>query len=58
MEKRTMSVNDVALYFGLHKDTIYDLVKENKIPHIKIGGSIFFLLEVLEKWMVDSMKER
>ncbi|RDW17498.1 DNA-binding protein [Oceanobacillus arenosus] len=56
MEKRTMSVEDVAIYLGLHKDTIYDLVKEKKIPHIKIGGRIFFLEEVLEKWMLENMR--
>ncbi|PAV27779.1 hypothetical protein CIL05_20080 [Virgibacillus profundi] len=57
MEKRTMSVEDVAIYLGLHKDTIYDLVKGKKIPHIKIGGRIFFLVDVLEKWMMERMQE-
>ncbi|AXI08494.1 DNA-binding protein [Oceanobacillus zhaokaii] len=56
MEKRTMSVEDVAIYLGLHKDTIYDLVKEKKIPHIKIGGRIFFLEEVLERWMMENIR--
>ncbi|RDW19673.1 helix-turn-helix domain-containing protein [Oceanobacillus chungangensis] len=56
MEKRTMSVEDVAIYLGLHKDTIYDLVKEKKIPHIKIGGRIFFLEEVLERWMLENIR--
>ncbi|MBU5465832.1 helix-turn-helix domain-containing protein [Virgibacillus sp. MSJ-26] len=55
MQKRTMSVQDVALYFGLHKDTVYDLVKENKLPHFKVGGRILFLEDVLEKWMMDNM---
>lgn len=50
-----MSVQDVALYFGLHKDTVYDLVKENKLPHFKVGGRILFLEDVLEKWMMDNM---
>ena len=57
MRKQIMSVDDVAAYFGLHKDTIYDLVRENKIPHIRLGGRIFFLEDVLEKWMMDNMKD-
>ena len=57
MEKRTMSVGDVAVYLGLHKDTIYDLVKEKKIPHKKIGGRIFFLVDVLERWLMEGMQE-
>jgi len=55
MQKRIMSVQDVALYFGLHKDTIYDLVKEKKLPHFKVGGRILFHADVLEKWMMDNM---
>jgi len=57
MEKRTMSVEDAAGYFGLHKDTVYELVKEKKLPHIRIGGRIFFLVEVLEEWMKENMKD-
>lgn len=56
MEQRTMSVADVADYLGLHTDTIYDLVKEKEIPHIKIGRRIFFMEDVLEKWMIEKMK--
>lgn len=56
MNKSIMTVEDVARYFGLHKDTIYDLVREKKLPHMRIGGRIFFLNEVLEKWMIDNMK--
>lgn len=58
MKKKIMTVDEVAAYFGLHKDTIYDLVKENKLPHIRLGGRIFFLEDVLEKWMTDNMANR
>lgn len=57
MEKRTMSVQEVALFLGLHKDTVYDLVKEKKLPHFKVGGKILFLEDVLEKWMMDNMSD-
>src|SRR5699024_7333621 len=52
-----MSVQDVARYFGLHKDTIYDLVKEYKLPHFEVGGRIFFLRDVLETWLMDHMTD-
>lgn len=55
MKHRIMSVQDVATYLGLHKDTIYELVRENKLPHAKVGGRILFLAHVLEKWMEDHM---
>ena len=39
----------MAEYLGLHEQTVYDRVKEGKIPHIRIGGSIRFdLNEVIE----------
>lgn len=57
MNKSIMTVEDVARYFGLHKDTIYDLVREKKLPHMRVGGRIFFLIEVLEKWMIDNMQQ-
>jgi excisionase family DNA binding protein len=55
MEKRTLSVDEVAGYLGLHKDTVYELVKEKKIPHFRLGGRIFFLEDILENWIRKNM---
>ncbi|MCM3741503.1 helix-turn-helix domain-containing protein [Oceanobacillus luteolus] len=55
MQRRTLSVNDVAEFLGLHRDTIYELVREDKIPHIRLGGRIFFLEDVLEDWLRKEM---
>lgn len=57
METRTMSVEEVAAFLGLHRDTIYDLVRENKLPHVRLGGRIFFLEDVLENWLRENMAE-
>ena len=57
MKKRTMSVQEVAAYIGLHQDTVYDLVKKKGIPHFKVGGRILFLEDVLEQWMMDHMTD-
>lgn len=56
MKKRTMSVKDVAHYLGLHPDTVYRFVREEKIPHMKIGSRIFFLQDALEEWLSEQMK--
>lgn len=56
METR-MSVEEVAAFLGLHRDTIYDLVRENKLPHVRLGGRIFFLEDVLENWLRENMVE-
>ena len=57
METRTMTVEEVAVYLGLHQDTVYDLVRENKLPHVRLGGRIFFLEDVLENWLRKNMVE-
>ena len=56
LEKKLMSVSDVAEYLGLHTDTIYNLVKKEKLPSIKIGGRILFLQHVLDDWLIENMK--
>lgn len=40
-----LTAKEVAEYLGLHEQTVYDRVKEGKIPHIRIGGSIRFDLD-------------
>jgi excisionase family DNA binding protein len=34
-----MTVDDVAVYLSLHRQTVYDLANEGKIPAWKVGGS-------------------
>ena len=47
--KNLLTVKEVAEYLKLNEQTVYDRVKEGKIPHIRIGGSIRFdLNEVIE----------
>ena len=56
MNQRTMTVKEIAVYLGLHTDTIYDMVRDDKIPHIRIGRKIFFLPEVIENWIMEKAK--
>ena len=58
MERRTMTVKEAAVYVGFHSDTIYDMVRENKIPHLRIGRKILFLPEVLEDWLLEHGTEK
>ncbi|RKQ30017.1 helix-turn-helix domain-containing protein [Oceanobacillus halophilus] len=56
MQRRTMTVKETAAFLGVHTDTVYDLVKENKIPHLRIRSKILFLPEVLEDWIQHQAK--
>jgi len=49
--KQTITVKEVAGYIGVSKDVIYQLVKERKIPHLRIGRRILFRKEALNVWM-------
>lgn len=53
MERRKMTVKEVASFLGVHSDTIYDLVRDQEIPHFRIRSRILFLPEVIEKWIQE-----
>lgn len=45
MEKEYLSVKELSELTGITTHSIYKLVKENKIRHLKIGSRIFLKLE-------------
>ncbi|CQR46588.1 Helix-turn-helix domain protein [Paraliobacillus sp. PM-2] len=51
METCTITVKDVAKYLGVHTDTIYDLVREGTLPHIRFGRKILFSKEAIDEWV-------
>lgn len=46
-----MTAHEVAAYIGVHPDTIYTMVKQKQIPHVRIRRRIFFHKETIDKWM-------
>jgi excisionase family DNA binding protein len=61
MDRQTITVKEAASYIGVSKDLVYQLVREGKLPHVKVGRRILFRKEVLDRWMnnqeVLSVKE-
>ena len=53
MERRTITVKEVAQYLGVHTDLIYKLVRENKIPHFRMHTKILFIKESVDNWIVE-----
>lgn len=51
--RTTLEVKEVATYLGLSKDMIYKLVREKKMPHIKIGSRILFKVESIDRWLSE-----
>lgn len=51
MVRKTLTTKEVASLLGVHYNTIYKMVSENQIPHIKMRGKIVFSAEAIQKWM-------
>jgi len=46
-----MNVKEIAIYLRVSKETIYRLLKSNKIPHHRIGKTIIFDCDEIDKWV-------
>lgn len=53
-KKMTMSVEELAEELQISKTTIYTMVSQNEIPHIKVRGRILFHRTTIEKWLMNS----
>lgn len=51
MKKVTLTVKEVSEILSVSTGKIYEMVRMNQIPHIKIGNRVFFHEDVLRDWM-------
>ncbi|MEV2910183.1 helix-turn-helix domain-containing protein [Paenibacillus larvae] len=56
MNKITLSVNEAAELLGLSNSTIYTMVREGQIPHLRVRGRILFHRDTIEKWLRGELK--
>lgn len=55
-EKLVLTVADVARLLGLSTNKTYDLIAENELPHIRLGGprsKIIIPRDALDSWLAD-----
>jgi len=50
-DRLLLSVCEVAKLLGIGRNLAYELVRENKLPHIRLGRRIFIPREALQKWL-------
>lgn len=55
MECMTMSVIEMANSLGIGRNVAYNLVKNGRIPSIKIGRQIRIPKKAFEKWLLDEI---
>jgi len=51
MEDRWLSVDDIAAYLGIKRDTVYRWINERNMPGHKIGRLWKFQKEEIDEWV-------
>jgi excisionase family DNA binding protein len=51
MEDRWLSVEEIAMYLGVSKDTVYNWINKKKMPAHKIGRLWKFKKEQVDSWV-------
>lgn len=57
MEKLTYNAQEVAAVLGVSKSHIYQLLKENRLPVLKLGRRKVVPISALEQWIQDNMEQ-
>ncbi|MBO3796765.1 helix-turn-helix domain-containing protein [Bacillus subtilis] len=61
MNRTALTPQEAADFLGVHKETIYIMVRNGQIPHFKVRKKIFFRVDSLNEWIKkqeqNSMKE-
>ena len=51
MSANLMTIQQVAEFLGLSKDTLYTMVNQRRIPYVKVGRLLRFDRQKLEEWL-------
>ncbi len=51
VDKEFLDVKDLAEILDIGKSLVYKLVRQNMIPHVRIGSSIKFVKSQIEDWL-------
>jgi excisionase family DNA binding protein len=57
VEKRFLSVRELASFLNISSDFIYMMVEQKRVPHIRLGRAIRFDIKRLESWINDNSVE-
>ncbi len=51
MEDRWLSVDEIAAYLGIKRDTVYKWIADKRMPAHKVGRLWKFRKEEVDKWV-------
>jgi PTS system nitrogen regulatory IIA component len=55
MNSELMTIDDLAIYLKVTRRTIYEWVKHNKIPAIKLVGQWRFRKDTIDAWIENKV---
>jgi excisionase family DNA binding protein len=53
---RLIGVQEAAEYINLSTHTLYTMVSQQRVPHVKMGRLVKFNVELLDKWIKEHTK--
>lgn len=56
INRTTLDVKEVSQYLGVSVDFLYKTVRENSVPHIRIGKKILFKKDAIDQWLDQKMQ--
>lgn len=57
-QKLLLNMNEAAQYLGISKNTLYEWVVQQKIPHTKVGRLTKFKREDLDRWLTKNTRQQ
>ena len=48
---RLLTISEAAQYTGLAVNTLYKMVSQRRIPHVKLGSRVRFDVGLLDGWL-------
>jgi excisionase family DNA binding protein len=56
MGPRLLRVRELAGYLRIHQGTVYRLLREQKLPALRVGADWCFNRQEIERWMIHEQK--
>ena len=51
LTRRLLSIGEASEYTGLPVNTLYKMVSQRRIPHVKLGSRLKFDVGLLDEWL-------
>lgn len=57
MDRLTLTVPETASALGLGRNTVYDLIRAGRLPHLRVGRTIRVPQAALSEWITSNTQK-